>query len=76
MKRLAAGVGLLAFATSNFFRDRGIDRAAVIAYFGLLSFVPIAVILVAVGAFATGVARRGRAGDGARASRRSLRASA
>jgi membrane protein len=54
MKRLAAGVGFLASATSNFFRDRGIDRAAVIAYFGLLSFVPIAVILVAVGAFALG----------------------
>jgi len=41
-------------AVSNFHRDECFDRAAVIAYFAMLSFLPLAVILVAVGALLLG----------------------
>jgi membrane protein len=41
-------------AVSNFHRDQCFDRAAVIAYFALLSFLPLAVVLVAVGALLLG----------------------
>jgi membrane protein len=41
-------------ASVNFFEDDALDRAAVIAYFALLSFLPLAVLLVAVGARALG----------------------
>src|SRR5262245_3683917 len=37
-------------AWSNFHRDHCFDRAVVIAYFSLLSFLPLVVVLVAVGA--------------------------
>jgi len=37
-------------AGSNFHRDQCFDRAVVIAYFSLLSFLPLAVVLVALGA--------------------------
>jgi membrane protein len=37
-------------AASNFQRDQCFDRAVVIAYFSLLSFLPLAVVLVALGA--------------------------
>jgi len=39
---------------SNFYRDECFDRAVVIAYFALLSFLPLAVVLVAVGALLLG----------------------
>ena len=42
-------------ATVNFHRDGCLDRATVIAYFGLLSFLPLAVFLVSVAALALGV---------------------
>ncbi len=41
-------------ASVNFHRDRCYDRATVIAYFGLLSFLPLAVLLVTLGALALG----------------------
>jgi len=51
---LKAPVGQVIRASSNFHRDRCFDRAAVIAYFALLSFLPLAVVLVAVGALVLG----------------------
>jgi membrane protein len=48
--RWIAAARVAALAGRNFHRDRGFDRAAVIAYFALLSFLPLAVLLVAVGA--------------------------
>lgn len=44
----------IAIATMNFHRDGCFDRATVIAYFGLLSFLPLAVFLVSVAALALG----------------------
>ncbi len=41
-------------ASVNFHRDRCSDRATVIAYYGLLSFLPLAIVLVTVGALALG----------------------
>ena len=41
-------------ATINFHRDGCFDRATVIAYFGLLSFLPLAVFLVSIAALALG----------------------
>jgi membrane protein len=41
-------------AGSNFRRDQCFDRAAVIAYFALLSFLPLAVVMMAVGALLLG----------------------
>lgn len=41
-------------ATHNFVVDRCFDRSAVIAYFALLSFLPLAVLLVALGAWVLG----------------------
>ncbi len=41
-------------ASSNFYRDRCFDGAAVIAYYALLSFLPLAVVMVAVGALVLG----------------------
>jgi membrane protein len=41
-------------ASSNYHRDRCSDRATVIAYFGMLSFLPLATLLVSVGALALG----------------------
>lgn len=41
-------------ATVNFHRDGCFDRATVIAYFGLLSFLPLAVFLVSIAALALG----------------------
>jgi membrane protein len=54
VERLRVAVRVLAKATTGFHRDRGFDRAAVIAYFALLSFLPLAVLLVAIGARALG----------------------
>lgn len=51
---LKAAVGVVTASISNFHRDRCFDRAAVIAYFALLSFLPLAVVLVAVGALVLG----------------------
>ncbi len=41
-------------ALSNFHRDQCFDRAVVISYFALFSFLPLAVVLVAVGALLLG----------------------
>ena len=41
-------------ASANFHRDQCFDRAVVIAYFSLLSFLPLAVVLVALGALLLG----------------------
>jgi membrane protein len=54
MARLKAAVGRTLAAFSNFHRDRCFDRAAVIAYFALLSLLPLAVVLVALGALLLG----------------------
>ena len=54
VKRLRAVVEPIFHATVNFHHDRCFDRATVIAYFGLLSFLPLAVFLVTIGAFALG----------------------
>ena len=53
-KRLWAAVEPAVRATVHFHRDGCFDRATVIAYFGLLSFLPLAVFLVTIGAFALG----------------------
>ena len=54
VKRLWAVVEPVSRATVHFHRDGCFDRATVIAYFGLLSFLPRAVFLVTIGAFALG----------------------
>lgn len=54
MKRLLAVWTLVYRASVNFQRDRCYDRATVIAYFGLLSFIPLAVLLVTLGTLALG----------------------
>lgn len=54
MQWLKATVGHVLASISNFHRDGCFDRAAVIAYFALLSFLPLAVVLVAVGALMLG----------------------
>ena len=54
VKRLWAVVEPVSRATVHFHRDGCFDRATVIAYFGLLSFLPLAVFLVTIGAFALG----------------------
>ena len=54
MKRPKAWMRHVISAVSNFHRDECFDRAAVIAYFALLSFLPLAVVLVAVGALLLG----------------------
>ena len=54
VKRLWAVVEPVFRATVHFHRDRCFDRATVIAYFGLLSFLPLAVFLVTIGALAFG----------------------
>jgi membrane protein len=54
MGRIFSAARALGAASLHFQRDRGFDRAAVIAYFALLSFIPLAVVLVAVGALALG----------------------
>ena len=54
MERPRAWTRYAADAARNFHRDGCFDRAAVIAYFALLSFLPLAVVLVAVGALLLG----------------------
>jgi membrane protein len=54
MGRLWSCLRVASGATSNFRRDQCFDRAVVIAYFALLSFLPLVVILVAVGALVLG----------------------
>ncbi len=54
VKRLWAVVEPVFRATVHFHLDRCFDRATVIAYFGLLSFLPLAVFLVTIGALALG----------------------
>ena len=54
MKWLLAVWTLVYRASVHFHRDRCFDRATVIAYFGLLSFIPLAVVLVTLGALALG----------------------
>ena len=54
MKRLREVWTPVYRATVNFHRDRCYDRATVIAYFGLLSFLPLTVLLVTLGALALG----------------------
>ncbi len=54
MEQLHAAWDSVYRATVNFGRDRCFDRATVIAYFGLLSFLPLAVLLVTFGALALG----------------------
>jgi len=54
MQRRNSWIRHVVRAVSNFHRDRCFDRAAVIAYFALLSFLPLAVVLVAVGALLLG----------------------
>jgi membrane protein len=54
MQRRNSWIRHVVRAVSNFQRDRCFDRAAVIAYFALLSFLPLAVVLVAVGALLLG----------------------
>jgi len=54
VKRLREVIEPIFQATMNFHRDRCFDRATVIAYFGLLSFLPLAVFLVTIGALALG----------------------
>ena len=54
VKRLGAVVEPVFCATVHFHRDGCFDRATVIAYFGLLSFLPLAVFLVTIGALALG----------------------
>jgi len=54
VKRLWAVVEPVSRATVHFHRDGCFDRATVIAYFGLLSFLPLAVFLVTIGALALG----------------------
>jgi len=53
-KRLREAAESVVRATVHFHRDGCFDRATVIAYFGLLSFLPLAVFLVAIAAFALG----------------------
>jgi membrane protein len=50
MDSLRGALRLVVAATRNFHRDRCFDRSAVISYFSLLSFLPLAVVLVAVSA--------------------------
>lgn len=54
VKRLRAAVEPVFRATVHFHRDGCFDRATVIAYFGLLSFLPLAVFLVTIATFALG----------------------
>ena len=54
VKRFGAVVEPVFRATVHFRRDGCFDRATVIAYFGLLSFLPLAVFLVTIGALALG----------------------
>ncbi len=54
VKRLRAAVEPVWRATAHFHRDGCFDRATVIAYFGLLSFLPLAVFLVTIAALALG----------------------
>lgn len=54
VKRLWTVVEPVFRATVHFHRDGCLDRATVIAYFGLLSFLPLAVFLVTIGAVALG----------------------
>ena len=54
VKRLWADFESVSRATMHFHRDGCFDRATVIAYFGLLSFLPLAVFLVTIGALALG----------------------
>jgi membrane protein len=54
VQRLRAAVEPVLRATVNFHRDGCFDRATVIAYFALLSFLPLAVFLVTMAALALG----------------------
>ncbi len=54
MKRLLLVWRTVYRASVYFHRDRCYDRATVIAYFSLLSFLPLAVLLVTLGALALG----------------------
>lgn len=54
MERPRAWIRHAVRAASNFNRDQCFDRAVVISYFTLLSFLPLTVVLVAVGALLLG----------------------
>lgn len=54
MQRLSKAGRFVFRSFRNFDDDHCFDRATVIAYFGLLSFIPLAVLLVSVGALALG----------------------